>query len=121
MFGFDGGERRVELREWTGGGSQLAELELSVSQSVRYTTYNIYASLGFSREVTSVLFSAGDYVREGAPLLRLDARAERLAMSSQIGWPDGASANEANWPSAISSCLGPVTVCISHSDSFRVA
>lgn len=35
-----------------------------------------------SGRVTSVLFSAGDYVREGAPLLRLDARAERLAVEA---------------------------------------
>ncbi|QQN75351.1 efflux RND transporter periplasmic adaptor subunit [Croceicoccus sp. YJ47] len=32
--------------------------------------------------VTEVLFSAGDYVREGAPLLRLDSRAERLAVEA---------------------------------------
>ncbi|MDG6077881.1 efflux RND transporter periplasmic adaptor subunit [Erythrobacter litoralis] len=32
--------------------------------------------------VTSVLFSAGDYVREGEPLLRLDARQERLAVEA---------------------------------------
>lgn len=32
--------------------------------------------------VTEVLFSAGDYVRKGAPLLRLDARQERLAVEA---------------------------------------
>lgn len=32
--------------------------------------------------VTEVLFSAGDYVRQGAPLLRLDDRQERLAVDA---------------------------------------
>lgn len=32
--------------------------------------------------VTQVLFTAGDFVRDGAPLLQLDARAERLAVEA---------------------------------------
>ncbi|MDP4538786.1 efflux RND transporter periplasmic adaptor subunit [Qipengyuania sp. DY56-A-20] len=32
--------------------------------------------------VTAVLFAAGDFVREGAPLLRLDARQEQLAVDA---------------------------------------
>lgn len=32
--------------------------------------------------VTAVLFAAGDYIREGAPLLRLDARQEQLAVDA---------------------------------------
>ena len=32
--------------------------------------------------VTAVLFAAGDFIREGAPLLRLDARQEQLAVDA---------------------------------------
>ena len=44
------------------------------------TSAEIYAES--AGRVTEVLFSAGDYVRRGQPLVRLDARQERLAVEA---------------------------------------
>ena len=57
------------------------QLEVEAIGTARATTSaEIYPET--SGRVTSVLFSAGDYVREGEPLLRLDARAESLAVDA---------------------------------------
>ncbi len=56
-------------------------LEIEAIGTARATTSaEIYPET--AGRVTNVLFSAGDYVREGAPLLRLDARAESLAVEA---------------------------------------
>ena len=57
------------------------ELEIEAIGSARAaTSAEIYAET--DGRVTSVLFSAGDFVRNGQPLVRLDARQERLAVEA---------------------------------------
>ena len=57
------------------------ELEIEAIGSARAaTSAEIYAET--AGRVTSVLFSAGDFVRNGQPLVRLDARQERLAVEA---------------------------------------
>ena len=57
------------------------QLEIEAIGSARAaTSAEIYPET--AGRVTSVLFSAGDYVRAGEPLLRLDARQERLAVEA---------------------------------------
>ena len=57
------------------------ELEVEAIGSARAgTSAEIYPET--AGRVTSVHFSAGDYVRAGEPLLRLDARQERLAVEA---------------------------------------
>ena len=56
-------------------------LEIEAIGSARAaTSAEIYPET--AGRVTRVLFEAGDFVREGAPLLQLDARAERLAVEA---------------------------------------
>ena len=60
---------------------QAEETEIEAIGSARAaTSAEIYAET--AGRVTSVLFAAGDYVREGQPLIRLDARQERLAVEA---------------------------------------
>ena len=57
------------------------ELEIEAIGSARATTSaEIYAET--DGRVTNVLFSAGDFVRSGQPLVRLDSRQERLAVEA---------------------------------------
>ena len=57
------------------------QLEIEAIGSARAaTSAEIFAET--AGRVERVLFTAGDYVREGAPLLRLDARQERLAVDA---------------------------------------
>ncbi|GAB5352782.1 Efflux pump periplasmic linker BepF [Qipengyuania sp. 483] len=57
------------------------ELEVEAIGSARAaTSAEVYAET--DGRVTSVLFSAGDFVRKGQPLIRLDARQERLAVEA---------------------------------------
>ncbi|MGB3806485.1 MAG: efflux RND transporter periplasmic adaptor subunit [Erythrobacter sp.] len=57
------------------------KLEVEAIGSARAaTSAEIYAET--QGRVESVLFTAGDYVREGAPLVRLEARQERLAVEA---------------------------------------
>lgn len=57
------------------------QLEVEAIGSARAaTSAEIFAET--AGRVTSVLFTAGDFVREGQPLLRLDARQERLAVDA---------------------------------------
>lgn len=57
------------------------QLEIEAIGSARASTSaEIFAET--QGRVISVLFSAGDYVRRGEPLLRLDARQERLAVDA---------------------------------------
>ena len=57
------------------------KMEIEAIGSARAeTSAEIFAET--AGRVTQVLFSAGDFVRSGAPLLQLDARAERLAVEA---------------------------------------
>ncbi len=57
------------------------QLEIEAIGSDRAeTSAEIFAET--AGRVTSVLFTAGDFVRKGQPLLRLDARAEQLAVDA---------------------------------------
>ena len=57
------------------------ELEVEAIGSARAaTSAEIYAET--DGRVTNVLFSAGDFVRSGQPLVRLDSRQERLAVEA---------------------------------------
>ncbi|WP_240530279.1 efflux RND transporter periplasmic adaptor subunit [Novosphingobium sp. PC22D] len=57
------------------------ELKVEAIGSARASTSaEIYAET--DGRVTSVLFAAGDFVRNGQPLIRLDAREERLAVEA---------------------------------------
>ena len=57
------------------------QLEIEAIGTARASTSaEIYAET--AGRVTAVLFSVGDYVRDGAPLVRIDARQERLAVEA---------------------------------------
>lgn len=58
---------------------EQAEVE-AIGTARAATSAEVYAES--AGRVTEVLFSAGDYVRKGAPLLRLDARQELLAVDA---------------------------------------
>ena len=80
----------------SGDGERSEEAIPVVAEEVRFLPENVAVeAIGTARAVTSaeiypetagrvtrVMFSAGDYVRSGQPLLQLDARQERLAVDA---------------------------------------
>lgn len=80
----------------SGDGERSEEAVPVVAEEVRFLPENVAVeAIGTARAVTSaeiypetagrvtrVMFSAGDYVRSGQPLLQLDARQERLAVDA---------------------------------------